>query len=41
MPVRDWTCVKAGIFYDFHHAWIEEIKPTAERRLATAGGPWG
>lgn len=26
MPVHDWTRVKAGIFHDFHHAWIEEIK---------------
>lgn len=26
MPVHDWTCVEAGIFHDFHHAWIEEIK---------------
>jgi hypothetical protein len=26
MPAHDWTRVKAGIFHDFHHAWIEEIK---------------
>src|SRR3954468_20017145 len=26
MPVHDWTKVEAGIFHDFHHAWIEEIK---------------
>jgi hypothetical protein len=26
MPVHDWTQVDAGIFHDFHHAWIEEIK---------------
>jgi hypothetical protein len=26
MPIHDWTRVKAGIFHDFHHAWIEEIK---------------
>lgn len=26
MPIHDWTCVDAGIFHDFHHAWIEEIK---------------
>jgi hypothetical protein len=26
MPVHDWTRVEAGIFQDFHHAWIEEIK---------------
>jgi hypothetical protein len=22
-PVHDWTRVDAGIFHDFHHAWIE------------------
>lgn len=26
MPVHDFTRVDAGIFHDFHHAWIEEIK---------------
>jgi hypothetical protein len=26
MPVHDWTKVDAGIFHDFNHAWIEEIK---------------
>jgi Protein of unknown function (DUF4058) len=26
MPVHDWTRVDAGIFHDFHHAWIEKIK---------------
>src|SRR5205814_4676741 len=26
MPMHDWTRVQAGIFHDFHHAWIEEIK---------------
>lgn len=26
MPVHDWNRVGAGIFHDFHHAWIEEIK---------------
>jgi hypothetical protein len=26
MPVHDWGRVRAGIFHDFHHAWIEEIK---------------
>jgi hypothetical protein len=26
MPIHDWTRVEAGIFHDFHHAWIEEIK---------------
>ena len=26
MPIHDWTRVEAGIFHDFHHAWIEEVK---------------
>ncbi|MFN0053142.1 MAG: DUF4058 family protein [Planctomycetales bacterium] len=26
MPIHDWTRVDAGVFHDFHHAWIEEIK---------------
>lgn len=33
MPVHDWTRVDAGIFHDFHHAWIEELK-----RTLNAGG---
>lgn len=28
MPIHDWTRVDAGIFHDFHHAWIEELKRT-------------
>jgi hypothetical protein len=26
MPTHDWSRVEAGIFHDFHHAWIEEFK---------------
>lgn len=26
MPVHDWTRVEAGIFHDFHVAWIAEIR---------------
>jgi hypothetical protein len=26
MPVHDWGRVEAGIFHDFHHAWIEELR---------------
>jgi hypothetical protein len=26
MPVHDWTRVEAGIFHDFHVAWIPEIR---------------
>ena len=33
MPVHDWTRVAAGIFHDFHHAWIEEIKRALNRGL--------
>src|SRR5437762_2210348 len=28
MPVHDWTRVEAGIFHDFHNAWITEIRNT-------------
>src|SRR3954465_10706542 len=31
MPIHDWTRVDAGIFHDFHHAWIEEVKRTLNR----------
>jgi hypothetical protein len=33
MPVHDWTRVHAGIFHDFHHSWIEEIKRSLNRGL--------
>src|SRR5437588_10678134 len=26
MPAHDWTRVSAGIFHDFHNAWITEIR---------------
>jgi hypothetical protein len=26
MPVRDWTRVEAGMFHDFHNAWITELR---------------
>jgi hypothetical protein len=26
MPIHDWSRVEAGIFHDFHHAWIAEIR---------------
>jgi len=26
MPIHDWSRVEAGIFHDFHHGWIEELK---------------
>jgi hypothetical protein len=33
MPVHNWTRVEAGIFHDFHHGWIEEIKRALNRGL--------
>lgn len=33
MPAHDWTRVEDGIFHDFHHAWIEEIKRTLNSGL--------
>jgi hypothetical protein len=33
MPVHDWTRVDAGIFHDFHHEWISEIKRALNRTL--------
>ena len=33
MPIHDWTRVAAGIFHDFHHAWIEEIKRVLNQQL--------
>jgi len=33
MPIHDWTRVDAGIYHDFHHAWIEEIKRALNRGL--------
>jgi hypothetical protein len=26
MPVHDWTRVEAGMFHDFHNAWITELR---------------
>jgi len=33
MPIHEWTHVDAGIFHDFHHAWIEENKRALNRSL--------
>jgi hypothetical protein len=33
MPMHDWTCVDAGIYHDFHHEWISEIKRALNRGL--------
>jgi len=26
MPLHDWTRVEAGIFHDFHNAWVTELR---------------
>ena len=36
MPIHDWTLVDAGIFHDFHHTWITEIKRALNRSLLPA-----
>jgi hypothetical protein len=33
MPMHYWTRVDAGIFHDFHHEWISEIKRALNRGL--------
>ena len=33
MPIHDWTQVDAGIFHDFHHLWITEIRRALNRGL--------
>ena len=33
MPMHDWTRVDAGIYHDFHHEWISEIKRGLNRGL--------
>ncbi len=33
MPMHDWTRVDAGIYHDFHHEWISEIKRALNRGL--------
>ena len=35
-PVHDRSRVGAGIFHDFHHAWIEEIKRALNTGLLPA-----
>src|SRR5262245_35637133 len=37
MPVHDWTRVEAGIFHDFHAAWISEIRKVLNNGLLTGG----
>jgi hypothetical protein len=37
MPVHDWTRVEAGIFHDFHVAWIPEIRKILNNGLLPQG----
>jgi hypothetical protein len=37
MPVHDWTRVAAGIFHDFHQAWIVEIRNRLNAGLLPKG----
>jgi len=37
MPVHDWTRVAAGIFHDFHVAWIPEIRKALNGGLLPDG----
>src|SRR5437762_261041 len=37
MPVHDWTRVEAGIFHDFHVAWIPEIQKALNGGLLPEG----
>jgi len=37
MPVHDWTRVEAGIFHDFHVAWIPEVRKALNGGLLPKG----
>lgn len=37
MPVHDWSRVKAGIFHDFHNAWITHLKEALNGGLLPEG----
>jgi hypothetical protein len=37
MPVHDWTLVEAGIFHDFHTAWVPEIRTVLNDGLLPPG----
>jgi Protein of unknown function (DUF4058) len=37
MPIHDWTKVDAGIFHDFHHAWIGEFRNALNGGLLPPG----
>jgi hypothetical protein len=31
MPIHDWTRVDDGVFHDFHHEWISQVKHALNR----------
>src|SRR5687767_3945631 len=37
MPVHDWTKVSAGIYHDFHNAWLAELRKLLNRGLLPPG----
>jgi hypothetical protein len=37
MPIHDWTRVNAGIFHDFHSAWIVELRNALNDGLLPSG----
>jgi hypothetical protein len=37
MPLHDWTRIDAGIFHDFHTAWISEIRKALNDGLLPEG----
>jgi hypothetical protein len=37
MPIHDWGRVKAGIFHDFHHALVEQVKRDLNAGILPAG----
>jgi hypothetical protein len=37
MPVHDWTRVEAGIFHDFHTAWVAEIRTALNEGVLPEG----
>jgi hypothetical protein len=37
MPIHDWTTVDAGIFHDFHQAWIIELRNALNGGVLPAG----
>ncbi len=36
MPMHDWTKVEDGIYHDFHHLWISEIKRALNQDLLSS-----